>query len=128
MGSGIDRPESDGVVTEMVVDEGWLRRNCTFTAPENLALLSGAGDSMEPTFSHGDALLVDRGITDARFDGIYCLALNDELYIKRVQRKPDGSLVMISDNRAYDPYQIQPKRDRMNVLGRVVMTWCARRL
>lgn len=128
MGSGADRPEADGAVSEMVVDEGWLRRNCTFTAPENLSLISGVGDSMRPTFEDGDALLIDLGIREVRVDAVYCLALNDELYVKRLQRRPDGTVVMISDNRAYDSYQIQPKRDRLDVLGRVVMTWNARRL
>lgn len=128
MGSGADRSGTDEVVSQMVVDEAWLRRNCTFTAPENLALITGAGDSMRPTFEDGDALLVDRGVREVKVDAVYCLALNDELYVKRLQRRPDGAVVMISDNRAYDSYQIQPRRDRLDVLGRVVMTWNARRL
>lgn len=128
MGAGVDRAGSDEVVSQMVVDEVWLRRNCTFTSPENLSLVTGQGDSMRPTFEDGDALLVDRGIRECRVDGLYCLALNDELYIKRLQRRPDGSVMMISDNRAYEPYQITQGRDRVDVLGRVVMAWNARRM
>lgn len=128
MGAGVDQPTSREVVSEMVVDEGRLRRNCTFSSPENLSLVTGVGDSMRPTFEDGDALLVDRGIRECRVDGLYCLALNDELYIKRLQRRPDGSVMMISDNRAYEPYQITQGRDRVDVLGRIVMAWNARRM
>lgn len=128
MGPGVDRAGSEEVVSQMVVDEVWLRRNCTFTSPENLSLVTGQGDSMRPTFEDGDALLVDRGVRECRVDGLYCLALNDELYIKRLQRRPDGSVMMISDNRAYEPYQISQGKDRVDVLGRVVMAWNARRM
>lgn len=128
MGVGADQPTHDEVVSQMVVDETWLRRNCTFTAAENLALITGVGDSMRPTFEDGDALLVDRGVKEIKVDAVYCVALNDELYVKRMQRRPDGSVLMISDNAAYEAYQVHPKKDRISILGRVVMTWNARRL
>jgi phage repressor protein C with HTH and peptisase S24 domain len=129
MGIGRFRPEQEDVVTEMAVSERWLRTHATFSAPENLALITGFGDSMSPTFNDGDVLMVDRGVTDVKLDAIYVLSLRDELYIKRLQRRPDGGVLMLSDNRAYEPYQI-PEADRgqFQVLGRVVMAWNAHRL
>ncbi len=128
MGVGADQPTENEVVSQMVVDETWLRRNCTFSAAENLALITGVGDSMRPTFEDGDALLVDRGVKEIKVDAVYCVALNEELYVKRLQRRPDGTVLMISDNSAYEAYQVNPRKDRINILGRVVMTWNARRL
>lgn len=129
MGNGAHAPEHDEVVTHMDISEQWLRRNATFTKPENLALITGYGDSMQPTYSDGDVLLVDRGVNDVRVDAIYVLALAEELYIKRLQRRPDGTVLMISDNKAYEPYAItNGKRDQFRVLGRVVMAWNARRM
>lgn len=128
MGVGADQPTHEEVVSQMVVDETWLRRNCTFSAAENLALITGVGDSMRPTFEDGDALLVDRGVKEIKVDAVYCVALNEELYVKRLQRRPDGTVLMISDNTAYEAYQVNPRKDRISILGRVVMTWNARRL
>ena len=130
MGHGITRPEHDDVIRTMFVNEAWLRRHAaTFSTPENLALITGFGDSMEPTFKDGDSLLVDRGVTDIKLDAIYVLALRDELYIKRVQRRPDGTVMMLSDNPSYQPYQIKnAERDQFQVLGRVVMAWNSRRI
>jgi Peptidase S24-like len=122
-------PLEKKVITRMELDEPWLRRSGTFTSTQNLALVTGIGDSMIPTFHDGDVLMVDRGITEIKLDAIYALALNGELYIKRVQRMPDGSVLMLSDNKSYEPYQIRStERDRFRVIGRVVMVWNARRL
>lgn len=113
----------------MVVDEGWLRRHASFSSPENLAIVTGIGDSMQPTFEDGDPLLVDRGVHDIRLDAIYVLALRDELFIKRVQRNLDGSFVIISDNPKYSPQPVNERdRDTFQVLGRVVMAWNSRRI
>lgn len=129
MGPGLQVPEHDDVVMRMNLNERWLRRNATFSNPDNLSLVTGVGDSMMPTFCDGDVLMVDRGVTDVKVDAVYVLALRDELYIKRLQRRPDGSLLMLSDNRSYEPYQIDNgERDSFRVLGRVVMTWNAKRL
>lgn len=129
MGRGAAAADGEEVVSTMRINSSWLRRNATFTAPENLALLTAHGDSMRGTYEDGDVLLVDRGVHDVRTDAVYVLLLNDELYVKRLQRRPNGTLLMISDNQAYEPYPIEgEERERLSVLGRVVMAWNARRL
>lgn len=117
------------VISHMTINRTWLQRHASFTAVENLALLPGHGDSMEPTFEDGDMLLVDRGVNEVKIDAVYVLELNDELFVKRLQRRPNGDVLMLSDNKQYDSYTItEGDRDRFRVLGRVVMTWNARRL
>lgn len=129
MGRGLVLPEHDEVVTSMSVNRAWLGRNASFTAFENLCLLTGHGDSMKGTYEDGDVLLVDRGVREVKLDAVYVLALNDELYVKRLQRRPDGTVLMISDNRAYEPYLIADgERNKFQVLGRVVLAWNAKRL
>lgn len=129
MGRGLYAPEHDEVVSSMTVSRSWLSRNATYSSVENLALLTGYGDSMTGTFEHGDLLLVDRGIREVKLDAVYVLALNDELYIKRLQRRPSGEIRMISDNPKYEPYTItEAEREKFEVLGRVVMIWNAKRL
>lgn len=129
MGPGLALPDHDEVVERMIVSGAWLRRNVSSTATGNLALITGYGDSMEGTFSDGDLLLVDRGVVDIKIDGVFVLALNDELYIKRLQRRPDGTVLMISDNKKYEPFLIQNgDREKFTVLGRVLLAWNAKKL
>jgi len=130
MGHGIARPEDyEDVIDHMRVSAGWLRRNVNASAGSNLAVITGYGDSMEGTFSDGDLLLVDRGVSDIRIDAVYVLSLRGELYIKRLQRRPDGVLLMLSDNEKYKPYEIKEgELEEFEVLGRVLLAWNARRL
>lgn len=129
MGSGYHLQDREEVVERMIVSAPWLRRNVNISTPQNLALISAYGDSMECTFNDGDLLLVDRGVNDIRIDAVYVLSLNDELYIKRLQRRPDGGVLMISDNKKYEPYLIQNgDRDKFRVLGRVLLAWNSRKL
>ncbi|WKZ84195.1 helix-turn-helix domain-containing protein [Ralstonia pickettii] len=130
MGAGFPMPEHDHVIERIQVTAAWVRDALpSITSPRNLALMPAFGDSMEGTFSDGDMLWVDRGVTEVKIDAVYVLALRDELYVKRLQRRPDGSVLMISDNKAYEPYLIQNgEREKFQVLGRVVFAWRGKRL
>lgn len=129
MGAGAYLEEHVDVVRQIAVSVQQLRREVSFTSPINLRFITGYGDSMQPTFFDGDTLLVDVGITEIKIDAVYVLELNGELYIKRLQRRPDGNLLMISDNKAYEPYVIQgPEIDRFEIRGRVLLAWNRRKL
>ena len=130
MGLGAERPEHDILVDTMTVSVEFLKQQrISYSEPGQLALITGYGDSMEGTFSDGDVLLVDRTIDSVKIDAVYVLALNDELYIKRLQRRGDGGYLMISDNTKYQPITIEGKDlKRFQVLGRVVMAWNAKRM
>lgn len=126
MGTGVAQVEgTETILGAVTVARDWIRNELrAISKPENLAILTGYGDSMEGTFSDGAQLIVDRGVHEVRIDSIYVLALNDELYVKRLQRRPNGSILMISDNRKYDPYLIQDSElEKFKVLGRVVGVW-----
>lgn len=129
MGLGYPAPDHEEAISRIRISREWLHRSVIFSAPGNLAIITGFGDSMEGTFSDGDILLIDLGVTEIKIDAVYVLSLNDQLYIKRLQRRPDGSLLMISDNRRYDPYLItNSERESCRVLGRVLLAWNARKL
>ena len=126
MGKGILADlEHDTIVSHVSVNTLWIRENlASISSPSNLAMITGYGDSMEDTFSHGDVLFVDSGVDEIKMDAVYVLNLNDELYIKRLQRRPDGSILMISDNAKYQPCTIHnSEKDTFQVLGRIVGIW-----
>ena len=131
MGKGIPADlEHDTVVSQVSVNKLWIRENLsTISSPSNLSMITGYGDSMEGTFNNGDVLFVDTGMNEIKMDAVYVLNLNDELYIKRLQRKPDGSILMISDNAKYQPYTIQNgEKNKFQVLGRIVGIWNFKRM
>jgi phage repressor protein C with HTH and peptisase S24 domain len=98
----------------------WIRDTFGLN-PTDLLLESAIGDSMQPTIRDGDLLLID--ITDRKLRefGVYVLEFQGERLVKRVQRRLDGSLLLISDNAIYEHERIPPERaHEVAVIGRVV--------
>lgn len=67
-----------------------------------MSLIIVSGDSMEPTLSNGDIVLIDHSRNYIHDFGIYAISVDDAILIKRLQ--PFGSKVqIISDNSKYPP-------------------------
>jgi phage repressor protein C with HTH and peptisase S24 domain len=130
MGPGRVPPDHIEVIRDITVHLDWLKtQGLSYSKLENLAIIDGDGDSMEGTFRDGDALLVDRGITEIRTDAIYVFTLDGELFIKRLQRLTGGSLRMISDNPVYPAIMIESDMlPRVHIQARVLLVWNARKL
>ncbi|RXJ70669.1 hypothetical protein CS022_22655 [Veronia nyctiphanis] len=129
MGQGIPiELEHDRLISTVSISKQWINEHLPkVSSVDNLAMITGYGDSMEGTFNHGDMLFVDTGVDDFIMDAVYVLDLNGQLYIKRLQMRPDGVLLMISDNPKYQPYEINPEeKTTLRVLGRVVGCWSFR--
>ncbi|MGJ8525747.1 hypothetical protein LMG33818_001494 [Halomonadaceae bacterium LMG 33818] len=80
------------------------------------------GDSMQPTLSDNERVIVNLGDTNYAQGSVFLVALSGEIVIKRVQRLMDGTALIISDNTIYEHETIDPKHmDEFVVLGRVVL-------
>jgi phage repressor protein C with HTH and peptisase S24 domain len=89
----------------------------TDTPPEHLSWARGKGDSMAPTISDGDWVLIDRSHTRIlEQDDIWALSVGDVGMIKRVRLRPEG-LVLLSDNRSVPPEEATG--DEVRVVGRI---------
>lgn len=75
------------------------------------------GDSMEPTLKSGDTVLIDEADKTIRAGQLYGVGIGDELHIKRVFVKPDGTVVLKSDNPDHPTWEI-PKDERPRIIGR----------
>lgn len=107
----------------------FLRQLCGVTSLSKLDIINTIGDSMEPTISRSSFALIDRNQNLLLSDGIYCFTIAGSLFVKRVQRRPDGSLKVISDNTRYDPFIIEPHdSERTIIIGRVVYVFNGMRL
>ena len=107
-------------------DERWLKR-LTQASVDDLSLISVEGDSMMPTLTHGDDILVDRSDGPPHLrDGIYVLRIDDALMVKRLAMHPITRRVTVqSDNPAFADWPDCDPKD-IDVIGRVI--WSARRL
>ena len=107
-------------------DERWLKA-LTTTPPAKLSIVRVEGDSMAPTLSAGDDILVDLGDAANRVrDGIYVLRVDDAVVVKRIALHPMGGKVTVqSDNPAYPDWP-DFNFDKINCIGRVI--WAGRKV
>ncbi|MFV2030764.1 S24 family peptidase [Neisseria sp. S1] len=76
---------------------------------------------METTINSKDTLLVDTSKTNPRDGQIYVIRSSDVLWVKRIQRQLDGSLLLISDNTTYPPMPLAlADHPDIQVIGQVV--------
>lgn len=86
-----------------------------------LAFITAFGDSMYPTISDGDMLLINRASTQPKDGKIYVFRQGEQLWVKRVQGIM-GGIRLISDNKdTYSPVDvIFDEALDFEVLGQVV--------
>ncbi|MFN4017130.1 MAG: S24 family peptidase [Reyranella sp.] len=102
--------------------QDWIRQRLRRSS-SNLAVIEAYGDSMHPTISDGDVMLVDISENQVRGSAIYVVLAGNDAVVKRVELRLDGSLLVKSDNPAYEPI-ILPRddADELRVIGKVVWT------
>ena len=73
------------------------------------------GNSMYPTIENGDCIIFEQ-TENVRYGQIGAFSLNGSYYCKRLEKKPDGSFWLMSDNEDYDPIPITGD-DEFRILG-----------
>lgn len=85
-------------------------------------MIFSQGDSMSPTIEGGDSLLVDR-TRRMIYDGkIYCIRMDGQLYVKRLQKIPPNTIRVVSDNDKYRSFEIDFSKNQefdFEVIGEV---------
>ena len=103
-------------------EEEWFRRERI--NPKHTKRFKVHGDSMETTLYSEDSILVnlDENDPNSLLDGkIYAIRYGNELRVKRLFRKFDGTIVLHSDNPAYKEDEIPPDAppEQFSIIGRV---------
>lgn len=126
MGAGQLPPDYVETVRNLVVNEAHLRAHgVDYTAPENLAMITGWGQSMLGTINDKDPVMVDKGVNEFIGEGIYVITWHEHMYIKRVQILDGEHFQLISDN---DKYQMQKARVEDVIFhAKVLLIWNARK-
>lgn len=115
-------PESENSRPYLAFDPVWLK-SLTAAPPSKLSVIRVEGDSMAPTLSAGDDILVDLADGASRLrDGIYVLRVDGTLLVKRLAIHPVGRRVTVqSDNPAYSDLP-DCGLDEIDCIGRVIWT------
>ncbi|GBH30023.1 MULTISPECIES: S24 family peptidase [Sphingobium] len=117
--------EDERTAGVMAFDAHWLRH--LGVRPQRVSIIRVDGESMAPTLSDGDDIMVDHDDDATRLrDGVYVLRLDGVLMVKRIAMGPlRGRFSVVSDNLHYPDWtDIDPAL--VDIVGRVV--WTGRRL
>ncbi len=87
---------NDEAIVKVRVDARLLRERI-HNGFNSIKIASVSGDSMEPTLSHGDQVLVDTSYDRFVENAIYAIQQDGFLRFKRIQLKLDGSITVKSD-------------------------------
>lgn len=113
-GANID----EGQAKKINIPEEFVHKLGGETELKNIEAINISGDSMEPTFSYNDIVFINRSKTNIDRGGIFTIRTEGGLFIKRVQRRVDGMIDIISDNDVYLTQTLNP--NELEVIGRVV--------
>ena len=118
--AGSEPPPPQPTAEYIAFRHDWIRAAFRIL-PHELAMEVAVGKSMQPTIRDGDLLLVDTTDRAASGFGVYVLEVAGERLVKRLQRKVDGSVVLISDNPSYQADLVSSELAAgLTVIGRVV--------
>ena len=88
---------------------------------KNIDAINVVGDSMEPTLNDDNIIFLDKTKSDCTRDGIYAFTTTHGLFVKRIQKRVDGKLDIISDNKDY-PSQILSNKD-IKIIGKIISSF-----
>ncbi|GLO38915.1 hypothetical protein PPUN15366_05590 [Pseudomonas putida] len=124
MGNGQATHDYPEMLKDIRVSPSHLRElGVEFEEHFHLKVVTGWGQSMEPTIKHRDPLIVNINVREFVGDGIYLFVWDDLLYIKRLQVADEEHYEMISDNPRHKDRLI--RRDMTYIQARVLLVWNA---
>lgn len=89
--------------------------------PDHCKIIGARGDSMTPTIPDGALIVVDHSQREVVNGWISVVNVCGDLLVKRIRRRLDGTVELVSDNTIYPVETIGPDRiDQLTVVGRVV--------
>lgn len=120
-GTGQISPTDQTVVQLRVNSADW--RRYVGLDHKHVKVITVHGDSMHPTLSHGDQVMVDTACSTFIDDAIYCIQQGEHLRFKRIKLKLDGSIVVKSDNEKEGyPAEVYSAAEaaQFHIVGRVI--------
>lgn len=99
----------------------WLRSKGT---ADEMVLMDVVGNSMEPELKDGDTVLINESQKNILAGAVYAVGVDDTIMVKRLEKLPN-KLVLLSDNKNYDPIFLEGEEiNSVAVIGKVI--WVCR--
>lgn len=113
---------TDQVIVKLAVNAAdW--RNYVGLDHRHVKVIAVHGDSMKPSLSHGDQVLVDTACNNFMDDNIYAIQQGELTRFKRIKLRLDGSIEVKSDNEK-DGFKVEiytaDEASDFKVIGRVL--------
>ncbi len=99
--------------------EKWLSR-VTLTKPEYLMAFTVSGDSMEGDIHDGDLVIANTLMNDLNNDGTYAVCIDDKFYVKILQRLPGNKVMVVSQNKTYQPFEVDLNCEHFKIIGKII--------
>lgn len=127
MGAGQAPADYVDTIRHLTLHNSYLKsRGVNYTKADNLAIITGFGQSMEGTIADGEPVIVDRGVTEFVGDGVYVFTWDNLLYIKRLQKASASEFDVISDNKLHKD-RVVPVAEII-IHAKCLVAWNARKL
>lgn len=83
-------------------------------------MFSVRGDSMLGQINDGDLIMVNDTMTELSNDGTYVVCIDNQLYVKILQRMPGNKIQVISKNTKYAPFTVDLNSEHFQIVGKVI--------
>ncbi len=90
-----------------------------YTDDNSIHIVNATGDSMEPSISSGDKILIDTRYKQLNEKDIFIITTNNGTYIKRI-KVLNNTVILRSDNNSYTDIIIDLLYENVNVIGKVI--------
>ena len=104
--TGFENSDYPEVVSSLFLSDEGLLQIIGRKSAAGIKIVNVPTDSMEPTIRKGDWVFLDTNINYYNGDGVYAFAIDNALFIKRIQKLVGGGYRLHSDNKDYDPQDI----------------------
>lgn len=104
--TGFENSDYPEIVSSLFLSDEGLLQIIGRKSAAGIKIVNVPTDSMEPTIRKGDWVFLDTNIDYYNGDGVYAFAIDNALFIKRIQKLVGGGYRLHSDNKDYDPQDI----------------------
>jgi hypothetical protein len=109
----------------LVLAKAWVSTLPLATGTDNLRVFQVPDSSMHPTFSRGDALLVDIGVRELTRDGVHLIQAHGRTHVRRLRLRIDGSVEVSEDSPTSRTVEVLPVT-RVKITARVIWACLSR--
>src|SRR5574344_1556067 len=68
----------------------------------------------------GDLVIANTLMNDLNNDGTYAVCIDDKFYVKILQRLPGNKVMVVSQNKTYQPFEVDLNCEHFKIIGKII--------